>query len=94
MQAIRLRPSYPVAFINRGIAYFKLVQFDRAILDFDRAIFLDPGYRLAHESRQFALKRKNEQTRLSANPANNSASTLRQGSSQLNKTVTERTTNN
>ncbi|MCP5084238.1 MAG: tetratricopeptide repeat protein [Alphaproteobacteria bacterium] len=93
-QAIRLRPNYPVAFINRGIAYYKLVKFDRAILDFDRAILLDPGYTLARESREFAMKRKDEQDRMPATPANNSSSTLRQGTSQLNGNQASRVTNN
>ena len=93
-QAIRLRPNYPVAFINRGIAYYKLVQFGRAILDFDQAILLDPGQSLAHESRAFAMKRKDEQDRMPSGPANNSASTLRQGTSQLNQSVVDRSSTN
>ncbi len=92
-QAIRLRPRYPVAYINRGIAYYKLVQFERAILDFDQALGLDPGDALARESREIAMKRKSEQNKLPANPSGNSASTLGQGTSQLNETTVDRTLN-
>lgn len=42
-EAIRLNPSYAVAFSNRGMEYFAKGNYDRAIQDFDETIRLDPS---------------------------------------------------
>jgi regulator of sirC expression with transglutaminase-like and TPR domain len=41
-QAIELDPEYTYAFNNRGLAYAKLKQFEKAIQDYDQAIELNP----------------------------------------------------
>jgi len=43
------------AYNNRGVAYNKLGQYGRAILDFDQAIRLDPGYAFAYNNRGSAF---------------------------------------
>jgi TonB family protein len=40
--AIRLSPDYAAVYANRGGAYYKLGEFERAIADFDHATKLDP----------------------------------------------------
>jgi tetratricopeptide (TPR) repeat protein len=47
-EAIRLDPSYASAFFNRGYAWEKKGDLDRAIADYDEAIRLDPSYVLAY----------------------------------------------
>ena len=42
--AIKLQPDYSDAYINRGIAYYKLGQYQRAIEDYDEVIRLKPDY--------------------------------------------------
>jgi len=40
--AIKLKPDYPEAYSNRGIAYVKIGKFDSAIDDYNKAIELNP----------------------------------------------------
>jgi len=47
-----------LAYYNRGIAYFKKSQYDRAIADFDQAIQLDPNSTFALNNRGTAYARK------------------------------------
>jgi tetratricopeptide (TPR) repeat protein len=47
-EAIRLDPKSALAFGNRGIAYGKKGDNDRALADFDEAIRLNPNSRMAH----------------------------------------------
>jgi tetratricopeptide (TPR) repeat protein len=42
-QAIRLRPDYALAFVDRGIAYAGKNEYDRATQDYDQAIRIDPN---------------------------------------------------
>ena len=51
LKAIRLDPSFADAYNNRGIAYDKLGQYERAIQDYDEAIRLDPQYTNAYYNR-------------------------------------------
>jgi tetratricopeptide (TPR) repeat protein len=46
-EAIRLKPDYAEAYGNRGIAYVKLGQYQRAIQDYDTAIRLKPDDAIA-----------------------------------------------
>lgn len=48
------------AFYNRGIAYTKKAQYDRAIADFDEALKLDPDSAVALNNRGTAYARKGE----------------------------------
>jgi len=43
-KAIRLKPDYPGALVDRGQAYAGKRQYDRAVADYDAAIRLKPGY--------------------------------------------------
>jgi tetratricopeptide (TPR) repeat protein len=40
--AIKLRPDYAIAYNNRGVAYARLNQYQRAIEDFNEALLLKP----------------------------------------------------
>jgi regulator of sirC expression with transglutaminase-like and TPR domain len=42
------------AFIDRGVAYAKLKQFEKAIQDYNQAIELDPEYTYAFNNRGLA----------------------------------------
>jgi tetratricopeptide (TPR) repeat protein len=53
-RAIELHSDYVFAFTSRGIAYWYLKQYERAIADYDRAIELDPKYALAYYNRGIA----------------------------------------
>ena len=56
-KAIRLVPSYTLAYNNRGYAYHKLGEDQRAIQDLDKAIQLDPNYAKAYNNRGIAYGR-------------------------------------
>lgn len=61
-EAIKADPSDPVAFTNRGVAYFEMADYDKAIADFQKALELkpaDPTYLLNLAS---ALDKKAEKT--------------------------------
>ena len=49
-----------IAYNNRGNAHVAKGDFDRAIVDFDRSIVLDPAYAKPHNNRGVALMRKGE----------------------------------
>ena len=51
---IRLNPRYADAYYNRGIAYEKLGQYQRAIQDYDEAIRPNPRYADAYNNRGIA----------------------------------------
>jgi tetratricopeptide (TPR) repeat protein len=48
---IRLKPTLPIAFTNRGSVFHRLGQYDRAIRDFDQALTLSPHDALALNDR-------------------------------------------
>jgi len=51
------------AYVNRGAAYRKKGNYDRAIADFNKAIELDPGCAEAYHNRGVAYRRKGEHKR-------------------------------
>lgn len=78
-EAIRLDPTYAIAFRGRGIAYGNKGDYDRAIADFTEAIRLDPKLATAFSNRGLAYEKKrsydraiadfNEAIRLNPNDA-------------------------
>lgn len=50
-EAIRLDPSFALAYSNRGAIYARLGQFQQAIQNLNKAIYLDPRLVLAHYNR-------------------------------------------
>jgi len=59
-KAIALRPEDSKVYLNRGIVYVKMENYDRAINDLSRAISLNPGFIEALIHRGLAyLKKKN-----------------------------------
>ena len=52
----RLNPKRADTFLNRGILYAKLGQYDRAIADYDEAIQLSPNLAVTFTRRGFALR--------------------------------------
>lgn len=57
--AIRLRPNYANAYVNRGFQYDELGQTEKAVADFSAAIRLNPQYAKAYYNRGTVyLKRK------------------------------------
>ncbi len=50
-KAIELAPEWAYPYNNRGVAYFNLAEFDKAKADFDMALKLKPGYKLALQNR-------------------------------------------
>jgi uncharacterized caspase-like protein/Flp pilus assembly protein TadD len=50
-EAIRLNPKYAIAYNNRGNAFHRKGDNDRAIADYSEAIRLDPKYAVAYSSR-------------------------------------------
>jgi tetratricopeptide (TPR) repeat protein len=62
-QAIRLNPTYALAFGNRGFVYARKDSNDRAIADFNEAIRLDPTYAIAFRGRGVAYGNKGDYDR-------------------------------
>ncbi len=52
-----------VLFNNRGIAYYRKVEYDRAIRDYDQAIRIKPDYAFAFNNRGAAYRLKGEYDR-------------------------------
>lgn len=50
-KAIKLSPKWAYAYNNRGVAYYNLAMWEKAKADFDKALELKPGYKLAQENR-------------------------------------------
>jgi tetratricopeptide (TPR) repeat protein len=50
-KAIELSPKWAYAYNNRGVAYYNLAMWEKAKADFDMALKLKPGYKLAMENR-------------------------------------------
>ncbi len=50
----------PLAYNNRGMVFLKAGQMDKAILDFDKAITLDPAYAKAYYNRGSAFEQMGE----------------------------------
>jgi tetratricopeptide (TPR) repeat protein len=57
-EAIRLSPSYAVAYNNRGLVYHDMRHYERAIADYNDAIRLNPSYALAYYNRGNAYQAK------------------------------------
>ena len=47
----KIDPGYAVAYNNRGIAYFRLKKYDRAMENYNKAIELDPDSGLTYSNR-------------------------------------------
>ncbi len=53
-EAIKLQPDYAIAYNNRGVAYAKLNQFQRAIEDFNESTRLKPDFVVTYVNRGMA----------------------------------------
>ena len=53
-QAIQLKPNFPDAYYNRGVAKGNLEQYSAAISDYDKAILLKPDFAEAYNNRGLA----------------------------------------
>ena len=62
-EAIRLNPTYALAFGNRGLVYERKDSYDRAITDFNEAIRLDPNYAIAFRGRGIVYGNKGDYDR-------------------------------
>lgn len=56
-EAIRLKPDYVLAFMNRGTAYYKLHHYQQTIHDYNQVIRLNPNYADAYNNRGLAYGR-------------------------------------
>ena len=65
-KAIQLNPKLSDAYNNRGAAYGREGEYDKAIADFNKAIQLDPNFAVAYHNRGVAYKSKGEQDRATA----------------------------
>jgi tetratricopeptide (TPR) repeat protein len=63
-EAIRLKPDYANAYLNRGRTYANLNQYQRAIQDYDEAIRLKPDYADAYCNRGIAYANLNQYQRV------------------------------
>jgi tetratricopeptide (TPR) repeat protein len=59
-ESMRVDPTYPSAYNNRGITWYRRGDFDRAIADYDQAIRLDPKYEYAYANRGAAWAAKDD----------------------------------
>ena len=58
-ESIDLNPS-SFSYINRGLAYTDVVDYDNAIADYDRAIAIDPNYADTYHNRGFVKAHKGD----------------------------------
>lgn len=61
--AIRLKPDYAEAYVNRGIVHYDRGDYDRAIADNDAAIRLKPDFAEAFNNRSLAWYKKGDYAR-------------------------------
>jgi tetratricopeptide (TPR) repeat protein len=54
--AVKLKPDYVEAYNNRGLAYFNLGQYQRAIEDYNKALSLKPDFAKAYYNRGSAYR--------------------------------------
>ena len=54
------RKNRAIAYSNRGVAYWKKSEYDRAIADYTEAIALDPNDAIAYSNRGAAYKKRGE----------------------------------
>ena len=59
-ETVRLKPDFPYAHYNLGIALYKKGQIDEAISQFQEAIQLKPDYAEAHDKLAKALELKSK----------------------------------
>lgn len=57
-EEIRLNPQSDLLYYTRGCAYFEKGDYARAIADFDRALQIDPNFKMARDGRKEALRKK------------------------------------
>ncbi len=57
-EAIRLDPTYAIAYNNRGVAWQHKKEYDKAIADLNEAIRLEPTYAIAYNNRGNAWRDK------------------------------------
>jgi tetratricopeptide (TPR) repeat protein len=57
-QAIRIDPRYAVAYINRGLIFYRKDDMDSAIADYTRSIEINPKDPMAYNNRGNAYKKK------------------------------------
>ncbi|MEM6613473.1 MAG: tetratricopeptide repeat protein, partial [Cyanobacteria bacterium P01_C01_bin.72] len=56
-QVIKIQPDYTDAYINRGLIYATLGEYEKAIVDYDQAIQLQPDYANAYYNRGNTYKK-------------------------------------
>lgn len=59
-QAITLRPDYAEAYLNRGLTYRRLKQYDRAIADYSKVMQLAPRASVPYYNRALAHAQKGD----------------------------------
>lgn len=64
--AIRLKPDFAEAYVNRGVVHYDRGDYDRAIADNDAAIRLRPDFAEAFNNRSLAWYRKGDYARAQA----------------------------
>jgi tetratricopeptide (TPR) repeat protein len=52
-KAIEINPQYAELYNNRGIVYYDLKEYDKAIKDYNKALEIDPQYAMAYFSHKY-----------------------------------------
>ena len=57
-EALRIKPNYATALNNRGIVWSEKGEHNKAIMNFERILLIDPNNHMAIQNMAIAIKRK------------------------------------
>ncbi len=95
-QTVKLKPDYTDAYLGLGHCYFQIGENDKAIINYDRTLQLNPKHPHAAGGRKFALEAIEKETKLALNhskePLNNEFIDQAKNTKQIKKLIKKNNT--